>query len=198
MAMEIKKLCKRFGDNIVLKDFSAEFETKGITAFYGKSGCGKSTLLNIILGLTKPDSGTITGHEHLSKAAVFQEDRLLNWATALDNLLLVHDNKEAAGEMLEKLALPDSLNTKVKSLSGGMKRRVALARALFVNRQLLILDEPFNGLDSNIRLKAMDIIKDYSKNNCVILVTHDAAEIDYLADRRIEVPRINSHEPGEV
>ncbi len=198
MAIEIKNLCKKFGDNSVLRDFTASVQTKGITAFYGKSGCGKSTLLNIILGIVEPDSGTVTGHEHLSKAAVFQEDRLLNWATALDNLLLVRDNKEAAREVLSKLALNDCINTKVKSLSGGMKRRVALARALVVNRQLLVLDEPFNGLDAKIRLTAMDIIKDYAKNNCVILVTHDSAEIDYLADRLIEVPRVNSQESGEV
>lgn len=190
MGIEINRISKKFGDTIVLDNFSCSFDTKGITVFYGKSGCGKSTLLNIILGLVKYDSGTITGHEHLTKSAVFQEDRLLHWSTPLKNLMLVQNSPDAAKEILGKLALADNINSPIKSLSGGMKRRVALARALIVNRQLMVLDEPFNGLDSNTRLTAMNIVKDYAKDKCVILVTHDNTEIEYLANNRFEIPNV--------
>ena len=138
--IELQNISKSFDGVSVLDNISAEIPDSGIFAICGASGSGKTTLMRIILGLEQPDSGNISGLEGKKTAVVFQNDRLLPWLRALDNVAAVC-SKEHAKEMLEKVELSDALNKKPAELSGGMCRRVALARALAFD-QLIRSDDP--------------------------------------------------------
>jgi len=190
LPIKLEHINKNFGDKIVLKDFSAEFKDDCITCLMGPSGVGKTTVLNIIMGLIKPDSGNVSGINNRKLSVVFQEDRLLNWLSAIDNVALVSNEtvtKEKIITLLNELGLKDSSYDSVSKLSGGMKRRVAIARALINNAEILILDEPFKGLDEDTKENVMSIIKKYSKSKCVILVTHDISEAKFLEADIIEL-----------
>jgi len=171
--IEIINISKNFENNLVIDNFNATLEA-GINCIMGPSGVGKTTLTNIIAGISKPDSGKIKGSGLVSM--VFQEDRLLENETALTNILFVSNNKKdkeatiKAKMLLKKADLENELNTKVKDLSGGMKRRVALCRALLANYDTLILDEPFKGLDEKIKKNIMDMVKEYTKGKVVVLL----------------------------
>ncbi len=182
MSVFLNNVTKSYDNTFALKNFSAEIKGTGVTAFFGQSGSGKTTILKMLLGLTSPDSGTVEGLAGKKVSAVFQEDRLLEWATALENVLLVMKkrNKDKAFSLLKQVFLSGSENKKVSELSGGMKRRVAIARALAVESQLLILDEPFSGLDDELKLNIMKLIKACSKRQAVVLVSHDIDEIKYF------------------
>jgi len=148
----------------------------------GSSGCGKTTLLNILLGFESPDNGTISGiPDNIS--AVFQENRLCEDFSALSNVRAVLKSKreqQKAISILNAFNLGDSINKPIKNLSGGMKRRVAIARALVAESDLLILDEPFKGLDDYTKTQVMQCLAEHLKNKTVILVTHDESEAIYL------------------
>ena len=182
MPIKIRNLCKSYADQQILKNFSADIADQGASVFWGYSGVGKTTLLHILLGLINPDSGTITGLEHKKIAAVFQENRLLPWFTALENVSLVlpKADKNLAKEQLIALGLAEALDKKVSELSGGMQRRVALARALAIKPDLLLLDEPFSGLDDNLHEEILNLLKDYCLTNAIILVSHDPNDITFL------------------
>lgn len=190
MPIKLEHINKNFGDKIVLNDFSAEFKDDCITCLMGPSGVGKTTVLNIIMGLAKPDNGNVSGINNRKLSVVFQEDRLLNWLSAIDNVALVSNEtvtKEKIISLLNELGLEDSSYDSVSKLSGGMKRRVAIARALINKAEILILDEPFKGLDEDTKENVMSIIKKYSKSKCVILVTHDISEAKFLEADIIEL-----------
>ena len=154
----------------------------------GPSGCGKTTLLRIISGLTEKDSGTITGvPERISY--VFQEDRLCEDFSCVSNIMAVtgrHLKKEEIRNHLKEIGLEESMDKSVKELSGGMKRRVAIARAVCYESELLILDEPFKGLDFSLKQTVMDYIKKYSSGRTVICVTHDLQEAEYMGGTVID------------
>ena len=157
--------------------------------FYGPSGVGKTTLLRLILGLEKPDSGKITGVPG-KKSAVFQESRLIPELTIRGNLRLVLGNRFPETEitaMLTRLDLTDCLDTPAANLSGGQQRRSALARALLYGGELLVLDEPFTGLDEDNRRKALDTIRAYPKEAIVLLVTHSREDAEALGAEIIEI-----------
>ena len=126
--IELQNISKSFDGVSVLDNISAEIPDSGIFAICGASGSGKTTLMRIILGLEQPDSGNISGLEGKKTAVIFQNDRLLPWLSALDNVAAVC-SKERAKEMLEKVELSDTLNKKPAELSGGMCRRVEAACA---------------------------------------------------------------------
>ena len=152
--MEIKNLCKAYGDRPVLENVSFTAGV-GVTALWGPSGVGKTTLLRILLGLEKPDSGELMGMA-VRWSAVFQEDRLLEGLDALGNLrfALGTDYEEAkAAAMLTALGLTWETGKPVREWSGGMKRRVALARAMHYPCRMIVLNKPFTGLDQNTRLE---------------------------------------------
>lgn len=179
--MEVKNLCKAYGDRPVLENVSFTAGV-GVTALWGPSGVGKTTLLRILLGLEKPDSGELMGTA-VRWSAVFQEDRLLEGLDALGNLrfALGTDYEEAkAAAMLTALGLIWETGKPVREWSGGMKRRLALARALLAVSDAVALDEPFTGLDEENRRRAALCIAAAAETKPVLLVTHDRTELNLL------------------
>ena len=180
MMLEVHSLCKTFGEETVLHDLSFS-AGEGVTCIMAPSGSGKTTLLRLLLGLDTADSGTITTPPNTKWAAVFQEDRLLEQLDAAGNLAFALGKgnwRQRAEEMLDSLGLSYEDPKPVAEYSGGMKRRLALARALLAEADILVLDEPFTGLDENNRLEAAECIR-REKGKCILLVTHreeDAAD----------------------
>ena len=171
----IDKLCKAFGGKAVLQDFSCELEEGRVTALMAPSGAGKTTLLRILLGLETADSGEITGLSGKRLAAVFQEDRLLDFMTPVDNIRLPEPKLERAVILREMAAmgLTGCENQPVRELSGGMRRRVAILRALLCGADVIALDEPFKGLDAETRQQAAAYILRHRNSAAVVCVTHD-------------------------
>lgn len=177
--LKLNNISKSYKTNQVLKDFTMACPTVGVVALMGASGIGKTTLLNIIAGLEKADAGEIeTTFKKVSYK--FQEPRLIPWLTAKENIVAVCDDSEKADKLLDAVELAESANKYPSELSGGMQQRVALARALSFGGDLLLLDEPFSAVDAETKNVLIRAIKDYSKDNAVILVTHDLSEAEEL------------------
>ena len=177
--ISIKNVSKSFGGHVVLSKFSAEIPLCGVTVLRGASGAGKTTLFRLLLGLEQPETGTIAGMSGRKPAVVFQEDRLLPWATALENAALGSDEARAT-TALTQLGLGESMHLLPRELSGGMKRRVAIARALAYQGDILFLDEPFTGLDEeNKRIAANTML---AANIPILVITHDDAEAELFGD----------------
>ena len=178
--LSLRNISKSFGDKTILNDFSYDFKESGLVLIKGPSGCGKTTLLRLIAGLEKLDSGEILKNGVIS--LLFQEDRLLPWLSAIENVTCVAskkstENKRKAQELLSLVGLEGEENERIENLSGGMKRRVAFARALLPSPNILLLDEPFNGLDSDTKKRLIDLTLSYSQEHLVIMVTHDSDDI---------------------
>ena len=174
MELIVSHITKAYGEKTVLEDLSLTFESGGRYRICGPSGRGKTTLLRLILGLEAPDAGSITGVPR-RKAAVFQENRLCPGLSVLGNIRAVVGRRVPEGEilvLLDRLGLADSARLPAGSLSGGMARRAALARALLYRGELLTLDEPFTGLDEENRLAAAEAIRAHAAGKTVLLVTH--------------------------
>lgn len=178
MDLQVHALCKRFGDHLVLHNFSACFQEGSITCIMGPSGCGKTTLLRLMLGLETADSGEILGTS-ATKAAVFQENRLFEDFSALSNVAAVLPGKSDRAWIarhLHTLGLRDHLHAPTRTLSGGMKRRVALARAMLAPASIVFLDEPFTGLDEATKQHALRFVQEQAAHKTLLLVTHDESE----------------------
>lgn len=176
----IKNIDKSFGEKHVLKNFSAEFPSGSCTCIMGPSGCGKTTLLKILLGLEKADAGTVEGMpERVS--VVFQENRLCEDISVRSNLKMV--TEKDAGEILAELGLGSESDTKVSELSGGMQRRIAIARALLFDSELIIMDEPFKGLDAENRALVAAVIRRTGRT--VVFVSHHPEEAEIMNAGRI-------------
>ena len=185
--LRIDNISFSYGEKCIFKDLSLNIKNGDRLWLYGESGCGKTTLLRLILGLEKPQSGSVINLENLKPSIVFQENRLLPFKTALQNILLVNPDKQKAIENLTALGIGNDINTNVNKLSGGMKRRVAIARALTADFDYLILDEPFTGLDKeNITLAVKQILK-IAGNKPIILVTHSEDEALLLDAKQIKL-----------
>lgn len=174
----------------VFDNLSLEIPDNGITAVVAPSGVGKTTLLKLIAGLLSPDSGKIktTAGEGMRVADVFQEQRLLPWYSAFENVKVV--TKRPDGEIkdfLSKLGITDDLQKKRPSeLSGGQRQRVCLSRALLFDSDILLLDEPFTGLDDKNREIVQQEIKEYARKKPVVLVSHVEEDLE-IADKKIEL-----------
>ena len=173
-----------FDKKLVIDNLCFHFETGQKYALMGESGCGKTTILNAVSGLLKPQSGEILRAEDVKISYVFQEPRLFDWLTVKDNVALVTglDKKvadEKACDILTKLGLEETLEQYPSELSGGMKQRVSIARALAYEPDLLLLDEPFKALDSETRIKTADYLFHCCKEKTVIMVTHDILDTNY-------------------
>ena len=177
---------KSFGDRPVLSDVNLHIAPGERVCFFGPSGCGKTTLLRILCGLEKPDAGAVQVQaKRLS--CHFQEDRLLPWYTARENLALVM-GAEAADAWLQRVQLPDAGGLYPDELSGGMRRRVSLARALGHDSQLLLLDEPLRELDDKTSDAMLRLIDTSVGDRTLILVTHDMRQAEALGCRIIHLP----------
>ena len=185
MEIQVHNLCKQYDGVPVLENVSFTAGT-GVTCVMAPSGTGKTTLLRILLGLETADSGAVTGMEHGRWGAVFQEDRLLEQLDAMGNLRFVLGpelDPESAAALLAELGLGDVGEKPVRDFSGGMKRRLALARALLAPFDLLALDEPFTGLDEDNRDRAWRCVLDRTAGRTVLLVSHElppAGEVDLV------------------
>lgn len=173
--MKIQHLCKSFDGKVVLDHVSLTLESDGTACLMAPSGRGKTTLLRCIAGLETPDSGQITDLPERI-AYVFQEDRLCDGFSAVDNIRLVTGKALGEGEIrrhLEELGLAGSLDQPVRELSGGMRRRVVISRAVCFGADLLLLDEPFKGLDDEARQQTADYILRHRGAAAILCVTHD-------------------------
>lgn len=173
--MKIQHLCKSFDGKVVLDHVSLTLESGGTACLMAPSGRGKTTLLRCIAGLETPDSGQITDLPERI-AYVFQEDRLCDGFSAVDNIRLVTGKAQGEDEIrrhLEELGLAGSLDQPVRELSGGMRRRVAISRAVCFGADLLLLDEPFKGLDDEARQQTADYILRHRGAAAILCVTHD-------------------------
>jgi len=197
--MRIAALHKVFDNGVVaIENLSLEIQTGGFVAILGPSGCGKSTLLRIIAGLDRPSSGKIeigTG----KIAYVFQDAHLLPWRNVLRNTALPlelmgtgrNERIAAAREALEQVGLADAFERYPAQLSGGMKMRVSLARALVTRPDFLLLDEPFAALDEINRQKLDEQLRLLWQRHrmTVIFVTHSTSEATFLANRAVVLSR---------
>ena len=190
MSIIITDLCKTFDDNEVLKNVNITLKDNSIYCLMGTSGIGKTTLLRILMGLEHADSGSISGIDIKSISCMFQEDRLIPYLSAIDNVRIVLHGKNNRDEIRNNLLsiLPDdSLDIPVSSLSGGMKRRVALARALSYPGKLIILDEPFTGLDKDTKLNVIDYILKMRNNRTLLITTHGTDDANLLGAEIIKL-----------
>ncbi|WP_454722210.1 MULTISPECIES: ABC transporter ATP-binding protein [Cupriavidus] len=196
----------------VLKDISFAVPRGAVVALVGTSGCGKSTLLNIVSGLIKADRGSVIYDGKASKdfddwgkvTYMFQEDRLLPWRTTIDNIAFGleavsmprRERRERARALLDLVGLQAFANAYPHQLSGGMRSRVALARSLIGEPEILLMDEPFSKLDPSIRTQMHEeILRIHRlKRLTVVFVTHDVEEAVVLADRVV----VLSPRPGRV
>jgi NitT/TauT family transport system ATP-binding protein len=184
--MKITDLTVSYSGHVVLDRLSLE-TGNGITCIMGESGYGKTTLLHTIAGLVKKDSGSIEGGPE-RPAVMFQEDRLFPWLTALENIKVVCNDEEKALRLLKEVELEGHAEKYPSELSGGMKRRVALARTLSFDSDMIILDEPFKGLDEALTKRMAALIK-----RCevpVILATHAESDIELLGAKKIDIQRL--------
>ena len=182
MALIINHLSKSFGEHIVLKDFNADIPTGQVTLLTAPSGKGKTTLLRILMGLETADSGEFSDFSGLKQSAVFQEDRLCENLSALSNIKLASPQlqNQIIEEALSNVGLKEYAHCPISEFSGGMKRRVAILRALLADYDILFLDEPFKGLDAETKALVMSDVKQRSQGKTVILVTHDTTEAEIL------------------
>ena len=176
MDVILRDLCKAYGANRVLDRLNFSFPGGRISCVQGPSGCGKTTLLRLIAGLEAPDSGEVRGAEGKKISAVFQENRLLENLTVEKNILLTARpgfHRADAHKLLDDLGLADAAQRPTSALSGGMQRRVAVARALAADYELMLLDEPLTGLDGELRLRVLMRIQADLKGRTAIWITHD-------------------------
>lgn len=190
MDIIVEHLCKRYGEKQIFQDYSVRIREGEVSVIMAPSGEGKTTFIRLLAGLETADSGTISGLDGKKISMVFQEDRLCNHLNAVMNIRLVCDknvSKEQIYDELQRVGLAGSEIQAVSELSGGMRRRVALLRALLASYDVLILDEPFKGLDDEIKKKVMDYTKQKSAGKTVILVTHDEEEAKYMKGERLDI-----------
>ena len=182
--IELSHLSFSYGDRTVLSDFSLTLPDRGITALQGPSGCGKTTLLRLLAGLESPQSGTISGIVPGTGAILFQENRLLPWRTVGQHItdVLPKGRQGETGRWLELVELEGEGDTLPAALSGGMGRRLALARCLALGGSLYLLDEPFAGVDPDRVRRILGRIR--ALGVPVVLTSHQAPVLE-LADRVI-------------
>lgn len=170
LRLELRRIRKTYGALTVLSDMSAIYEAGNIYYLTSPSGRGKTTLLRLLCGLEKQDGGAIDRPEKFSM--VFQEDRLCEEDTAVQNVAMVIGDKSRATKALQKLLEAEAISKPCNQLSGGMKRRVALVRAMEADSDVVLLDEPFTGMDAQTKQVAEEYIRETQNGRIVIIATH--------------------------
>lgn len=179
----VRDLTKSYGDSLVLDRLSLDLESGRPCCLMAPSGAGKTTLFRILMGLEAADSGTIKGLEGLSLSAVFQEDRLLEGYTVLQNIRLVTGRRYSADVLtglIRQLLPEDSLKKPVSEFSGGMKRRAAILRAILAPADAVLMDEPFTGLDPDTKRRAARMINEYTAGKLLLFSTHSKEDAALL------------------
>ena len=195
----IRNITKSYGEKTVFKNLNLKIESGKITCIMAPSGAGKTTLLRMMMGLEKPDRGSIVGLSEKRFSAVFQEERLCEGMTAIGNIRLVNPSLTAdqIRNELQRLGMYDCENQPVSELSGGMRRRVSILRALLAEYDVLFMDEPFKGLDSTLKKDVITSVMEKTVGKTVIVVTHDRSEADLLRAEIINLPVNMSERFGE-
>ncbi|MGB4405717.1 MAG: ATP-binding cassette domain-containing protein [Sphaerochaeta sp.] len=186
--MQIQEISKRYGDTVVFDRFSCTLYPEEVNVLFGASGSGKTTLLRLLMGLEEADEGSLSSFEKVRISSVFQEDRLCNNLSAFSNVKLVVEPSVSSAliqEALVAVGLGDAMRKSARELSGGMKRRVALVRALLATYDLLVLDEPFKGLDELTKQQVIAYTRERTEDKMVILVTHDLEEAKLVGAKHV-------------
>lgn len=187
----LRGVTRRFGEHVVLDGLDLSLAPGGVTALMGPNGSGKTTVARLLLGLDRPDAGAVEGLDGRPRSAVFQEDRLCPQLSAVDNVRLVLGRGTDRGAVLEALAavgLDDAtVHAPVRELSGGQRRRVAIVRAVLADAELVVLDEPFTGLDQAVKPVTMAWVRDRCAGRTVLLVTHDEREAAWFDARVVHL-----------
>lgn len=200
MSLVVHNVCKKFGEITALRDVSFTAEAGGVVALLGENGAGKSTLLRLIAGFYEPDMGEILLNgvapakkriEYLKMvgyvpeiAALYGEMTVYDFLDLATRIRNLHDQQrqERLAEVVRRMDLNDVLEQKNETLSKGYKKRVALAAALLAEPQLLLLDEPTDGLDPNQKQILRQIIRTYAEQHLVILSTHTLEDVEVMAE----------------
>lgn len=191
MTLNIQKLCKSYDNLNVFQDFNMEILENHITCILGPSGCGKTTLLNMISGVLKEDDGIFLGFDNKVTSYLFQEPRLLDWKSVWGNIEFIlkdiyqkEERERIISKYIEMVGLDEFKDYYPHKLSGGMMQRVAIARAFAYPSDILLMDEPFKGLDIKIKESLINaFVKLWNDDpRTVIFVTHDIEEAVLLGD----------------
>lgn len=188
MSIELLHVCKSFGGKEVLHDAHFTLPPHSRTCFWGPSGCGKTTLLRLICGLDTPNCGEIRLPKGTRFSCHFQEDRLLPWYSVLDNLLLTLPDAASASLWLSRAGLLESASLYPNELSGGMRRRLSLIRALACPGDVLVLDEPLRELDTTTARAMLALIDEMLGERTLLLVSHNAADAQTLGCTLVNLP----------
>ena len=186
MIIEVKEVSKSFGGKKVLDNFSLNIESEHAYVVTGAEGCGKTTLVRIILGLDDPDSGKVGllgdyKYPYIVSGTVFQDDRMVESLNAIDNCFMVSNKlfRETVTEELLKLLPEEAIVKPVKELTKGQRRMVAIARACCIPNDVLIMDEPFTGIDPETRKKLIAYIRDKQGKGSLTIMTRDTTDLDF-------------------
>lgn len=191
--LKVKNLVKKYDGKTVLDGVNVSFEDGRVYAVMGPSGGGKTTLLHVLMGVLKEDEGEVEGRETKKFSAVFQENRLFEFLTAAENVVVVGEKGEGQEELarveeiLREILPEEALGQCVAEYSGGMKRRVTIARAVLAKSDVIVMDEPFTGLDEETKGKVVAFIEKYREGRTLIFSTHQEEEVELLGAERVWV-----------
>ncbi len=180
--LEFESVSFSYDEKPVLENFNFHAEKGTVTCVLGPSGLGKTTLMNLAAGLLKPQKGRVKLFEG-RYSFIFQEDRLLPWLTSIENITAIGAKKEQAEIFLEKVGLFEAAEKYPNELSGGMKRRLAIARAFAFGGDVFFIDEPLQGLDVKTYAKILSLLKCELEEKTAMVITHSPKEALSLGNR---------------